>query len=202
MPSARAHSKTRRRRMPYREFLRLEGDDAHTEWVDGEVVRMAGVTSEENQLMGFVGSVLFAFVQARGLGTVRRRPFQMKCGPDAPGRAPDAFFVRAARRRKLKKFYMDGPADLVVEISNIGTRRLDREIKYREYEAGGVREYWIIDSERRRAEFFALGPDRSYVLLPVDGGIFRSHVVEGLWLRTEWLRMPQPPLLEAMKELL
>src|SRR4051812_48534244 len=122
MPTLRGHPETGRRRMSYAEFLKLDGDDAHTEWGNGKVVRLPPVTSGEVDLMGFLTIVLNLFADAHGLGTIRRRPFQMKCGPKSPGRAPDVFFVRKARQKKLKPYYMDGPADLVVEVANAASR--------------------------------------------------------------------------------
>jgi Uma2 family endonuclease len=152
-------------------------------------------------LMGFLTIVLGLFVEAHGRGTIRRRPFQMKCGPKFPGRAPDVFFFQEAPRKRLKPYYMDGPADLVVEVANAGSRHVDGTIKFREYQEGGVREYWLIDRGLRRARFYALGADRTFAPLPVRRGIFRSRVLDGLWLRVKWLWVPRAPLINAMKEL-
>ena len=187
--------------MSYAEFLTLNGDDAHIEWVNGKVVRLPGVSSGEIELMGFLTCVLGLFVEVHGLGTIRRRPFQMKCHAKSSGRAPDLFFVREARRKRLKKYYMDGPADLVVEVANAASRKVDGHTKFREYQDGGVREYWLIDRGLRRAKFYAMSADRTFVLLPVHRGVFRSRVLDGLWLRVQWLWKPRMPLIGAMKEL-
>jgi Uma2 family endonuclease len=48
------------------------------------------------------------------------------------------------------------PADLAVEIVPTESRLRDRGQKLAEYEMGGVREYWIIDPERRQAAFYVL----------------------------------------------
>jgi hypothetical protein len=42
------------------------------------------------------------------------------------------------------------------------SRSRDRGEKYYEYEEGGVREYWLIDPVRRKAEFYQLGADGYY----------------------------------------
>jgi Uma2 family endonuclease len=183
------------------EFLKLDGDDAHTEWVNGKVVRLPPVTGADIDLMGFLSIVLGLFVEAHGIGTIRRRPFQMKCGPKFPGRAPDVFFVQEARRKNLKPYYMDGPADLVVEVANAASRQVDGTAKLREYQDGRVREYWLIDRGVRRATFYAPAADGTFVPQPVHRGIFRSRVLDGLCLRVQWLWMPRSPLITAMKEL-
>jgi len=65
-----------------------------------------------------------------------------------------------------------------------------------------VREYWLIDPQRKQAEFYRRGQDGFYHLMPVgDDGIYRSVVLEGLWLRVNWLwQEPLPPLLSVLRE--
>jgi Uma2 family endonuclease len=96
---------------------------------------------------------------------------------------------------------MEGPADLVVEIISPESRARDRGEKFYEYEQGGVREYWMLDRQRKQAEFYALGADGIYRLIPSgDDGVFRSVVLPGFWLRVEWLwQDPLPPLMTVLK---
>ena len=90
----------------------------------------------------------------------------------------------------------------MVEIISPGSRGTDRGDKFYEYEKGGVKEYWLIDPERRRAEFYRLGRDKQFDLIPIDeAGVFRSGVLKGLWLNVEWLsQRPLPKLKVVLKE--
>jgi Uma2 family endonuclease len=65
-----------------------------------------------------------------------------------------------------------------------------------------VREYWLLDYLRRQAEFYQLGSDGIYRLVPIDAeGIYRSAVLDGLWLKVGWLwQEPLPILLSVLKE--
>jgi len=78
----------------------------------------------------------------------------------------------------------------------------DRGEKFYEYEAGGVREYWIIDPQRKRAEWCRLQEDGAYnVIAPDADGIYRSQVLAGLWMREPWLwQRPLPKLLDVLRE--
>jgi len=185
LPTARGKTRSR---MTYEQFLQWDGDNQHVEWVNGEVVPMTPISDEHNLLSTYLIRLLGEFVEHFGLGQIRTDPFQMKTGPDLPGRAPDILFVTRRRANLIRKTYLDGPADLVIEIISPDSRTIDRVTKFREYEQGGVREYWLLDPERRRAEFYRRGRDGRFRLIQLgDDGIYRSAVVRGLWLHIDWL---------------
>ena len=189
-------------KMTYEEFLAWADEDTWAEWVDGEVIVLTPASNRHQMLAGFLITLLQHFVEAHQLGTVLFAPFQMKLGPDLPGREPDILFIAREHLDRLKNTYLDGPADLVVEIISRDSRARDRGEKFYEYEQGGVREYWLLDYLRQQAELYQLGLDGIYRLAPVgQDGIYRSAVLEGLWLRVEWLwQEPLPPLLTVLRE--
>lgn len=188
--------------MSYEEFLDWEGGTQHVEWVDGNIVLMSPVSREHQAIGLFLIKILTAFVEARELGTLQYEPFQMKTGPDLPGRAPDILFVSKKNLGRLKRLYLEGPADLVVEIISQGTRAVDRGKKFDEYQQGGVEEYWLIEPALRQAEFYQRGEDGIYRLGEIaSNGIYRSKVLAGLWLKVDWLwQEPLPPLLTILRE--
>jgi len=188
--------------MTYEEFLNSPGDNHHVEWVNGRMVSMGPVTKSHEIIRGFLYALIKHFAEARHLGQVYSEPFQMKTGPDLPGRAPDLFFVANENLGRVKRLNLEGPADLVVEIISPGSRAMDRGDKFYEYEQGGVPEYWLLDPERRQAEFYLRGDDSIFRVVPLGGdGIYRSKVLAGLWLKVDWLWQPAPPpILEVLKE--
>jgi Uma2 family endonuclease len=189
-----------RRRMSYQEFL----DDPtieHAEWVDGEMVPMVGVTDEHDRVTTFLLHLLVSWVDLRGLGRVLKEPFNVKLGGGGrPGRSPDIGFLSNDHLPRLREKNVDGALDVAVEVVSPGSRGTDRGDKYAEYEAAGVTEYWLIDPERRVAEFYRLGVGERYELMPVTDGVFRSGVVDGFWLRVSWL-WEQPRVRDAEREL-
>ncbi|MBI2301817.1 MAG: Uma2 family endonuclease [Armatimonadetes bacterium] len=102
---------------------------------------------------------------------------------------------------RLRAAYLEGPADLVIEIASPSTRGVDHGDKFYEYEQGGVPEYWLLDPERRRPEFFLLDAEGIYspvVVGPV--GVYESPALSGLRLRVEWL-WTRPSVFEIASEL-
>jgi Uma2 family endonuclease len=67
----------------------------------------------------------------------------------------------------LQNAYLEGPADLVVEITSRDSRARDRGEKFYEYEQGGGRGYWLLDYLRRQGEFYQLGLGGIYHGVPV-----------------------------------
>lgn len=189
-------------KMTYEEFLAWADEDTPAEWVDGEVILMSPVSNRHQDLADFLTALLRFFVETRQLGFVRSGPFQMKLAARPSGREPDVLFLSADRSDRLKEMYLDGPADLVVEVISTESRTRDREDKFYEYEQAGVREYWLIDPIRKQAEFYLLGEDGIYHPATVGpDGEFHSEALKGLRLKVAWLwQEPLPPLLTVLKE--
>jgi Uma2 family endonuclease len=188
--------------MTYEEFLAWAGEDTWAEWVDGEVIVLMPASLLHQLLVGFLFYVLQTFCRVRKTGVVLTAPFQMKLGSGRSGREPDLLFVASEHLHRLQPTHLAGPADLVVEIVSPDSVERDRHDKYLEYEAAGVREYWLLDPDQRQAEFLRLEPDGRYHPLPVDeSGVFRSAVLPGFWLRVEWLWQEPLPDLQAIQDL-
>jgi Uma2 family endonuclease len=186
-------------KMTYEEFLDAVFDHNHYEWVEGEAVEMPAVEDVHSRTVLYLVRLLSDFVEAKGQGEILAEPFQMQISPGANGRQPDLMFVATAHSSRIKRKHLDGPADLVIEVVSAGTRTIDRRDKFREYQAGGVPEYWIVDPLRRQAEFFVLEEGR-YVPAALDQlGRFHSRVLPGLWIETDWFwdRPPKKQVLNA-----
>jgi len=189
-------------KMTYEEFLAQADEDVPAEWVDGEIILMSPASQKHQRITSFLTALLQHFVEAHQSGVVIPAPFQMKLETRPSGREPDVLFVSGDHLNRLKEMYLDGPADLVVEIISTESRARDRGDKFYEYEQGGVREYWLIDPIRKQAEFYLLGDDNLYHSdPPSDDGKFHSAVLKGLHLKVDWLwQEPLPQLLTVLKE--
>ena len=188
-------------KISYEEFLERIDENPHVEWVDGEIIEMSPISERHEDLSGFLKPLVRHFAEAYNLGVVRGEPSQMKPALSLPGRAPDFFFVATAHLDRLRSTYLEGPADLVVEIISPESRARDRGDKFFEYEAAGIPEYWLLDPIREQAEFYQLDPGGIYRPAVLDAqGQYQSVVLPGLWLQVSWLwQTPLPPLLSILK---
>lgn len=188
--------------MTYEAFLQWADEDTHAEWVDGKVLFMSPVSNRHADLSGFLESLMRFFVEVHQRGVIRSDPFQMKIATRPSGRQPDILFVATENLPRLKDNYLDGPGDLVVEVISPDDAARDRVDKFKEYQEGGVREYWLLDPTQRQADFLLLGEDGQYHPISIgEDGVFRSVVLAGLWIKVDWLwQEPLPPLLDVLKE--
>lgn len=194
-----------RRRLSFEEFVEWLDEDTWAEWVDGEVVVLSPASRKHQEIFGFLLSVLHTYVKLQDLGVVLAAPFLMKLPEELRrGREPDLLFVAKEHLDRLKETYLDGPADLVMEIVSKESRLRDRGDKRAEYEAAGIPEYWLIDPERREVELNRLDERGRYrPAEPDEKGYYASAVIPGFRLKAEWLwQEPLPSPLAVLAELL
>lgn len=188
--------------MTYEQFLDWADEDTLAEWVDGEVELMSPASAQHQRLAKFLLRVMEQFVEENDAGEMFMAPFQMKLDNVRRGREPDLLFLTKEHLGRLQRNFLDGPADIAIEIISPESGLRDRGAKYGEYEAGGVREYWILDADERRADFFVLGDDgRHERARPDADGVYRSAVLRGFRLNVGWLwQAPLPKLRHVLRE--
>lgn len=196
-----AVQETRTTYLCYEDFLEKVDEDSLAEWVDGEIIMSSPASLKHQRINLFLAAILEAYVESKKSGEIITAPFQMRL--EQSGREPDLLFVKTENQERLQKTYLDGPADLVVEIISPESAERDRGRKFLEYEENGVPEYWLIDPIRSWTECYHLNESGQYdTLFAGEEGTYQSRIVEGFQFRIEWLwQTPLPPLLEVLKEL-
>ena len=100
---------------------------------------------------------LYRWVDRRKLGGVLGAPSDVVLAPDL-ALQPDVLFIAKARHNIIKT-HIYGAPDLVMEVVSPDRPRRDYKDKKEQYEAHGVKEYWIVDPDRRRIEVWTLRGD-------------------------------------------
>lgn len=188
------------RTMRYADFLDM-AEGSVLEWVDGKGVPVAPAATAHQRMAVLLTSVLSIHVEQRGLGEVFAPPYQMKLANS--GREPDLLFVARAHADRIRETYLDGPADLVLEIVSPESKRRDRVEKLAEYEAAGIPEFWLVDPEQAQVTCYGLDSGGRYRARRPDArGRLHSKTAPGFWLDPDWMwRRPLPPALEILREL-
>lgn len=190
-------------KVTFEEFLALADEAIHAEWEDGEVIFMSPASRKHQDLSDWLTTILRVYIRQRKLGQLLSAPFTIHLKVTEQGREPDLIFLKTENLGRLHDTYLEGPADLVIEIVSPESVSRDRGRKFVEYESEGIPEYWLIDPIRQQAEFYRLGDDSHYHLsLPDAEGVYHSLSITGFWLEVDWLWQDSlPDELEVLRQL-
>jgi len=122
-------------------------------------------------------------------------------------REPDLLVILNTNTHELTDTYMSGPADICIEVVSEGSIDTDHGDKFKEYEKGGVPEYWIIDPLHTETRFYRLNPSGRYVRQSEDPeGNYHTPALPGFALHVPTLwqsALPGPgATFEAVKQML
>jgi Uma2 family endonuclease len=178
-------------------------DERLTEWVEGSVIEMAAMTDQHNAMIRFLSALLEAYLTQTGEGRVFQDTFTMRFStPNGKlrRRHPDVMVVCSPNLGRIQATYVDGAADLVIEIVSEDSVDRDRGEKFVEYEAAGVREYWIVDPLRQEVLFYRRGDDALFHLWSAPTGTpYTSAVLPRLTVAPDLLyRQPAPSVWDVV----
>ena len=179
----------------FEQFLDDPTIDEHHEWVDGKVVPMHAVADGHDAVTRWLNELLGFYVRHRRLGRLLGEPFVMKLDDPPVGRSPDLMFVATDHLDRIRANYLDGPADLVIEVLSPGTRVQDCVHKFGEYERGGVPEYWIVDPDGDDTAFHRRDDSGRFQAIPLTDGIYRPEQWPEASIDPAWftqMRLPDP----------
>jgi len=190
------------RKLTESEFVAWCDEDTRAEWVDGEIFLMAPDNTYHNRIAGLIYKVMDEYAIENKLGIAFFESIQLRLAGQKRRRQPDIVFVSTAREQIIKDTYIDGAPDLIVEVVSPDSTSRDYREKFIEYEAAGVREYWIVDPLSKHVEAFALGKEKHFIQLPEKSGKVSSKSLPGFFLKPEWLwSEPLPTVFKLLKEM-
>ncbi|MFN3652957.1 MAG: hypothetical protein ACK47B_25545 [Armatimonadota bacterium] len=61
---------------------------------------------------------------------------------------------------------------------------------------------WVVDPSHERVRLYSLGEDGRYAAVEEVDGRLTSRVIQGFWLKPEWLwQAPRPGVLQCLREI-
>ena len=183
-------------RMSEDDFVAWNREKVRAEWVDGEVILLFPKDISHLRVSMWLMHILDIYAEEYEFGTVLSSGFTVRLSLPVrtSRRLPDLMFVAKDRSHLILKNHLEGPPDLAVEIVSPDSKKRDWHEKLEEYEAAGVREYWIIDPDVQRFEAFQLNPQGQFdSIYNQPAGLFASQIVPGFQIQIEWLWADNPP---------
>lgn len=162
------------------------------EWVEGIVYKMAPIGLRHENIRDYIRDVLRAYFYLNPIGKLVGEPFVMRLPAFPKRRREPDLMVILNTNTKLTETYLDGPADLCIEIVSPESVSIDHGEKFSEYEKGGVPEYWIVDALRDECRFYRLNDQKTYIRHLEDAqGVYTTPQLPNLQLHvpTLWERV-------------
>lgn len=148
------------------------------EFISGQVIMHSPATNEHSEIRGFIESLLTNYVNLHDLGVVRGE--KSLCVFPRNDYEPDVVFFGPEKAAKLRRKTLKFPIpDMICEILSDSTEKRDRGVKFQDFEAHGVREYWIVSPDRRELEQYVLEKGRYALRMKSRTGEVASVVVKG-----------------------
>jgi len=160
------------------EFYRTMSEDDKVEFINGEVVFQSPVKYRHSHAGENLFVLLKAFVDKHGLGDVGHEKLLVSLTRN--DYEPDICYWQPATARQFTPDQMRFPApDLVVEVLSPSTEAIDRDTQFKDYEAHGVTEYWLIDADAEVIEQYVLRDGQYVLAMKSRSGTLTSVAVVG-----------------------
>ncbi len=167
-------------------FYKIIDENTKMEFINGEIVFQSPVKKMHNEATGNIYILLKLFVNKFNLGWVGIEKTLVSLTRN--DYEPDVCFWKKEKADKFRDDQMQFPApDLVVEVLSPKTAKIDRTTKYIDYEAHGVKEYWIVDPKKKEIEQYILINGQYYLRFKGNDGAVMSEAVEGFATEVETL---------------
>jgi Uma2 family endonuclease len=172
----RLQAVTRAEAKKRRYFYDVVTEQQKAEFINGEIVVHSPVKYQHNQASLRLATLLDAHVRRHALGSVGHEKLLIILTRN--DYEPDICFFSQEKARTFTPDQSKFPApDLIVEVLSESTEAIDRGIKFEDYAAHGVVEYWIVDPAAETIEQYLLEEDIYRLAVKVKTGTITSAVV-------------------------
>ena len=171
------------RRYTYGDLMEWD-DGKRYELYDGVPEAMSSPTEAHQLVLGELYRQIANFLVGKPCKAYIA-PFDVRLFDAAGDRPEDSLYVLqpdlmvVCDHDKVDRRGVRGAPDLVIEILSPSTQANDRLRKFRLYERASVREYWIVDPERRTVQVYTPEEGRYCAAEAYAGGTVPVGVLDG-----------------------
>ena len=157
------------------------------EIVEGEIYMVPVPTTTHQRISRKLEEMLSRFVEERKLGEVFDAPIDVVFS-ETDIVQPDIIFISNENKNIIKEENIKGAPDLIIEILSPSSAQRDKTIKKKLYAKNGVKEYWLVEPQKRTIEALVLGK-RGYETFKVfsDKEVLTTRLIKGLQIPVEQL---------------
>lgn len=159
-------------------------DNEKAEFINGQVVYHSPAKHKHTLAVGNLIYIFTRFVRKNKAGIItfekaliklRRNDFE-----------PDICFFRKEIADTFHSDTMFYPVpDFIVEVLSLSTEKIDRGVKFVDYALNGVKEYWLVDADKKVVEQYILENESFVLIEKVQHATVRCKVLTGLEIPLE-----------------
>ncbi len=164
----------------YKDYLNLPEDRNIYEIIEGELYMTPAPTPKHQNVSLNLAYLMKIYIEDHPIGKIFIAPIDVLLDPKTVVQ-PDILFILKDNLAMIRDKNIQGPPDLVIEISSPGTIQKDRILKVRTYARFGVKRLWLVDPDNQTFEAFELDKD-TYRLVKCLAGeeVFRPPLFPDL----------------------
>lgn len=137
------------------DFYQWAEADVKVEFINGVVIENSPAADEHTEAVGHLHGLSMYHANFKGTGKVKSEKAMVSLTRN--DYEPDVAFWRKEIADTFQKGQTHYPApDWICEVLSKGTAGRDRGVKFRDYAAHGVKEYWLVDPRKRTVEQYIL----------------------------------------------
>jgi len=155
------------------------------EIVEGELYMVPAPTTTHQRISRKLEEMLSRFVEERKLGEVFDAPIDVVFS-ETDIVQPDIIFISNENKNIIKEENIKGAPDLIIEILSPSSAQRDKIIKKKLYARNGVKEYWLVEPQKKTIEAMVLAK-RGYETFKVfsDKEVLTTRLIKGLQIPVE-----------------
>lgn len=166
------------------EFYNWVTDDLKAEFINGEIIVHSPVKSSHAQASENLFSILRMYALKHQLGRVTHEKVMARFTRN--DYEPDVMFFSKEKADTIQPNQSLFPIpDFVIEVLSESAAERDRGVKFRDFEAHQVSEYWIVDVENKVIEQYVIKNGEYELIKKSDEGLIHCSVMKGLDLPIE-----------------
>ena len=158
------------KKLTYQDFLLFPDDRNRHELIDGEHVMSPSPNYFHQKTSRDLEFQFHSYFRKNNNGEILYAPMDVYFS-DIDIVEPDLIVIAEKNRDIIKKRFIKGSPDIVIEILSNSTKKNDLILKKDLYEKYKVKEYWVIDCDLEIVQKYIL--EGNYF---VDGGIFKDFI--------------------------
>ncbi len=146
------------------------------EFINGEIIIHSPVMKRHNSATVLLSRLMSIYGDIHQLGFVGIEKIMITLTRN--DYEPDICFFRKEKSENfIEKQTLFPAPDFIIEILSEGTKKRDRGVKFQDYQAHHIEEYWIIDPDHQTIEQYHLEEDGYELILKSSEGNIKSFVM-------------------------